>query len=316
MKNLSPKGITYGEKEIEYDFKHHSEAADGESVVLNASMPKVSVVMATYNDNPGNLRIAIESILNQTYKNIELIIVDDSTDIETVSVIDDYAYDTRVKIMREEERAGFASSLNKGLEAATGDFIARMDGDDQALPRRFEKQIKYFTEHPKTDDLGTYLNIIDQNGDITGGREYPLKGTKLALYFMVRSPLAHPTVMFRREIVDEGFRYDEDLKRAEDIDLWLKLYNNKYIIENLPEKLVNYRVDEGFIEKRVSNKEQENYVIMIRRKNVSYKRPFFSVASYIMTFVRKIVSDGFKQKRYNKENYSSNKETVLYGGKR
>lgn len=264
--------------------------------------PLISVIMPVYNDDPSHLKLAIDSIINQTYTNFELFIVDDSTSDDSKAVIESYESDSRVKILTSQSKLGFVSSLNYGLSHAGGSLIARMDGDDISLPNRFEKQVEYLKDHPNCDILGGQIDIIDESGKLTGGRSYPLGGVKLWCFFLFRTPLAHPTVMFRRKIVDAGYRYDVSMKKAEDIDFWIRLFNEGYRIENLSDTLLQFRIDRSFMEKRVNNKDQENYVIKSRRKNFSLKRPIFSTADYMTATIRQIVPDSFKAKQYQKEN--------------
>ena len=264
--------------------------------------PFITVIMAAYNEKEKIVREAIESVLNQTYSNFELLIFDDSTEETTKKAIDSYCSDSRVVIYRNARREGFVTSLNHGLAIAKGKYIARMDADDIACRDRFEKQISYLDHHPKTDVLGGQVDIIDESGTKIGTRKYPLKGLKLKIFFCYRTPVAHPSVMFRRTIIDSGLKYNINLKRAEDIDFWLRVHNAGYRIENLPDVIVKYRVGQDFIEKRVNNKEQENYVIRIRRDNFSRKHLVFSTVSWLMTYVRYYYPDKLKTRIYKKEN--------------
>lgn len=264
--------------------------------------PFLSVIMATYNDNPSHLKQAINSIVNQTYTNFELLIIDDSTDNKVKAVIDSYGKDSRIKILRSDSRRGFVASLNYGLTQARGALIARMDGDDISMPDRFKKQVGYLTDNPHCDILGGQIDIINESGNLTGRRTYPLRGVRLWCFFLFRTPLAHPTVMFKRKIIDAGYRYDVNMKKAEDIDFWIRLYNDGYQIENLSDTLIRFRIDSNFMDKRINNKEQENYVIKSRTKNFSLKRPLFSCANYMTAMIRGIVPDSIKAKQYQREN--------------
>ncbi len=266
----------------------------------------ISVVMATYNDKPEYIHKSIDSIINQTYGKFELLIIDDSTDDEARVTIDSFNSDSRVHIHRENKKLGFVPSLNKGLSLSKGDYIARMDGDDVASLDRFEKQVEYLNSHPYTDILGGQINIINEHGKITGARSYPLGGLKLLAFFAIRTPVAHPTVMFRRSIVDAGHIYDESLIKAEDIDFWIRMYNEGYKFNNLPDTLVNFRVESGFMEKRVTNHDQEAYVLKARRNNFTWRRPIFSIANLLMSYVRQWTPDSLKAKQYQQENGNKN----------
>lgn len=245
---------------------------------MQSNQPLISVVLATYNERPAHVKTAIDSILNQTYQNIELLIIDDSINAETKIAIDSYSLDNRVVIIRSETRLGFVSALNKGLERSRGEYIARMDGDDVSFPDRFAKQVSYLVNNPKVALAGGHIDIIDEEGHIISHREYPLKGLKLRLYTCFRSPLAHSTVMMRREVVDQGFRYDETLEASEDLDMWLKLMNNGFMIENVDETLLKFRVYPNFIEKRTAMKERGN-TAKVRRMNFSWNNPILSCIS-------------------------------------
>ena len=123
--------------------------------------PLVSVVMATFNESPAMISNAINSIVQQTYTNWELHILDDSTNEETIKAIDSFAIDKRILVHRFPKRAGFINSLNIGLEVSTGKYIARMDGDDFSLPDRFEKEDAYLEQHPEVMVVGGKMNIMD-----------------------------------------------------------------------------------------------------------------------------------------------------------
>ncbi len=267
-----------------------------------SAKPLVSVIMAVYNDKPEFMSQSISSILNQTYRNFELLIFDDSDKEDTKLAIDSYRDDLRVRVYRAGCRLGFVQSLNKGLLLAKGIYIARMDGDDVACPDRLEKQVNYLQTHPYIDILGGQIYVINEKSCVTGRRFYPLRGFRLAVFFCFRTPVAHPAVMFKRSIADAGYRYDESLKKAEDIDFWLRLYKDGYRIENMPDMILSFRTEQDFMEKRVMNKEQEKYVLKIRRKNFSVKRPFFSVAGWIFSYVRQMIPDHWKAWIYQREN--------------
>ena len=119
----------------------------------------ISVVMSNYNTDELYLRASIESILNQTYKNFEFIIVDDCSSDNSVSVIESYD-DKRIKLIKNPKNMGLTKSLNIAIKAAKGEFIARMDADDISLPQRFEKQVEFLTQNPEYIACGTAIKIL------------------------------------------------------------------------------------------------------------------------------------------------------------
>ena len=268
---------------------------------LEKSGPLVSVIMATFNEEPDMIGKSISSIIDQTYENFELLIFDDSTKQETKDKIDSFTTDPRVKVFRFPSRVGFVKSLNKGLEAAKGKYIARMDGDDMSLPIRFEKEVRFLEKHKDIAVVGGQINIMDENNKITSSRSYPLGGMKLYLFSCARNPLAHPTIMMHRSLVDKGFRYDETLKMSEDLDFWLRLLNTGYHIANLPDTVLNYRVQSNFTEKRSSTKQRE-YMANVRKKNFDSHHLFHSVLSNAFGWMFTHVPAGAINNIYRKEN--------------
>lgn len=261
----------------------------------------ISVVMATYNEPPEIIGGAINSILNQTYKNIELLILDDSTDIETKKVIDSYYNNMKVRIIRKKERMGFINALNEGLELAKGEFIARMDGDDISYPYRFARQIEYMKLHPEVTVLGGSYEIMDYEENSLSYRKYPTKGLKLTIYAGIRCPVAHPTVMMRRKVVDEGYRYDTSLRVCEDLDFWLRLMNKGCVIDNIPDTILRYRLSKNFNEKR-STKSQISTLVRVREKNLCWKYPLRSIISLLFILGCKCMPQNVIKKIYGLEN--------------
>lgn len=262
---------------------------------------KVSVVMATFNEPKQLIEKSINSILNQTHRNLELLIADDSTSDETRAVIDGFAsIDKRVVVIRKSERMGFVPALNNALNEVTGNFVARMDGDDISLPDRFERQIAYMNANPLVDICGGNLNIMDENDTIRSKREYPVGERQISRYFIYRTSIAHPTAMFRRKIVDAGFRYDPSFKKAEDLNFWLTLRNAGFKFGNLGVPLLNYRVIGDLGAKR--SRAQYQYIMKARRQNFSFKFFVFDVASLIICSMYLITPMKLISWFYNREN--------------
>ena len=268
--------------------------------MTESSKPLVSVVMATFNEKPDMVGKAIESILSQTYRNLELFVLDDSTAEETRNKIDSYSVDSRVHVIREAERMRFVPALNKGLRLATGKYIARMDGDDISLPERFEKQVAFLEQNTDIAVLGGQMNIIDESDVIKSERLYAINDKAFLKYAIFRNPIAHPTVMFRKELVDNGYLYDENLKRSEDLDLWLRLLKAGYKLRNLDEKLLNYRVLSQQMKKR--GREQWEYNLKIRKHNFTFKYFGFSLCSVCVSFLYNLIPSFIFEVGYNKEN--------------
>lgn len=202
-------------------------------------MPKISVIMGVYNGSK-KIQTAIESLLNQTFTDFELIICDDGSTDNSVEIVKKIAdRDSRVKLLENGKNLSLAPTLNKCLNEARGEYIARMDDDDISHPQRFEKQVNFLDSHEKYAIVGTSRNMYDENG-IWGEGIREGERTKLDIY-LGRS-FVHPSVMMRREAVLDVGGYDTgtETQRLEDFDLWCKLYEKGYKGYNLKDILLDY----------------------------------------------------------------------------
>ena len=269
---------------------------------MSKEKPLVSVVMATFNEPVEMIEGAIGSILNQTYQNIELLIFDDSTKPDTIASIDKIALsDARVSVHRFLERKGFVESLNEGLKLAKGEYIARMDGDDFSLPERIKKEVDFLLDNPSIAVVGGQMDIMNESGKVISHRSYPKGGVSLWLFSCIRNPLAHPTIMMRRELVDRGYRYNEKLKMSEDLDFWLRLLNDDYKVANLEDTVLRFRVQDNFTDKRVSEI-QRKYMANVRKANFRWAHAIHGALSVASGWLFTHVSASSIKNLYDKEN--------------
>ena len=205
-------------------------------------MVTVSVIMPFYNSKK-YLKDSIASIINQTFTDFELILLDDgSTDFpeEIVNLFSD----NRIRYYKEVSNKGLIYQLNKGIELSTGKYIARMDADDISRPNRFKKQVEFFEDpyNLAIDVLGTNaIKIGDEVGEIDFKNYNPQQISFLLNFYC---PILHPTVMIRKSVFDNGFKYLEEFKYAEDFALWRMIDNGKNIAI-LPDNLLEYRIHKG-----------------------------------------------------------------------
>lgn len=215
-------------------------------------MCEISVIMGIYNmaNKKEIMRLAIESILNQTYKNFEFIICDDGSSDETYELLKEFCKkDERILLLKNNKNRGLAYSLNNCLKIAKGKYIARMDADDISIKDRFEKQIKFLEKNPEYALVGCNLLYINNKG-IWGKRilpEYPNKKS-----FLFTSPFAHPTILIRKDILNllNGYKVEKITRRLEDYDLFMRLYANNYKGYNIQEFLYQFREDEDAFKRR------------------------------------------------------------------
>lgn len=205
-------------------------------------LPAVSVIMSVYN-GARFLAPAIESVLGQTYRDFEFLIVDDGSTDGTATVLKDYAArDSRIRLVLRENR-GLVASLNELVREARAPLLARMDADDLCLPTRLERQVSVMDARPEYGVIGTWTLDIDEFGE-----RYPLKGHDhpethsgfLDAIEKDRPLLCHPAVMMRRDVVLSVGGYHAAFRHCEDYDLWLRLCSVTKM-GNLPERLLRYR---------------------------------------------------------------------------
>ena len=211
---------------------------------MRSSMPKISVIMSVYNEPLEWVAFSIDSILIQTFSDFEFIIVDDNpANINLLNFLHDYEVkDKRIKIIVNENNIGLTKSLNVALSHAQGEFIARMDADDISSKYRFQKQIQFLNEHPYVDICGSWakkignIRFFDQKSF-----KLPLTHEEIVVGFVFSSQIVHPSVLARSNVL-KMFTYDENLIKAQDYDLWVRMIIAGKIFANIPDKLLYYRV--------------------------------------------------------------------------
>lgn len=209
--------------------------------------PKISVLMTVYNAEQF-LGEAIESVLNQTFKDFELVILDDRSVDSSWEIIQKYAkQDERITAIKNEKNLGGCQNLNKGLKLLKGVYMARHDNDDWSFPDRLEKQFDYLETHPEVGIVGGAIEIVDVDGKRIGKRSYNLSDAEIRKKIFRYSPFAHPLVMIRKSILDRvGCFYDPSFAPADDYDLWFRI-GKESKFANLPDTLLKYRMVPGSI---------------------------------------------------------------------
>lgn len=202
--------------------------------------PSVSVVMSVYNSSQ-YLRSALDSILKQSFRNFEIVVVDDGSTDSSPEIIYEYLRNTPQLKIHSQLHAGLVSAANKGCELAKGKYIARLDSDDVAFPERLRLQYEYLESHPEVVLLGGGTECIDHIGNRLFAMRWPGQSQGLANYLLVDCAVAHTTVMFRRlEFLRLG-GYRSAYRDSEDYDLFLRM-EDAGVVENLPVLLCQYRL--------------------------------------------------------------------------
>ncbi|HED1420429.1 TPA: glycosyltransferase [Kluyvera georgiana] len=249
----------------------------------------VSVIMPVYNSS-AFIKDAIESILIQTHKKIEFIIIDDGSVDGSELIIKKYTDDERIVFISRENK-GLVYTLNQALKMANGEYIARMDSDDISAANRIEEQLQFLIKNPDIAVVGCASYIINERSDIESHRVPPSSPfLNHALHFFGPT-LTHPSVCFNKKVIGEELYYSDCYPRAEDFELWVRL-SRKYSMANIPKMLFYYRLNSNGIS--LSNVEEQ-------KKNAAlayYKLKYPNVNDEkLLTSLQSIHSRDFKDKK-------------------
>lgn len=225
----------------------------------------VSVIMSVYNGEPF-LGEAIDGILNQSHENFEFIVIDDgSTDGSGERLMAAAQKDSRVLFLENNESMGLTRSLNIGLSKATGRFIARQDADDISLPTRLTKQVAFLEKHPEVGVLGSGYEDVDSQGQTLSVNLPPKEHFEIVWHLCIgANVIAHPSAIFRADLLKANGGYDESFKRSQDYALWGSLLH-KTKFANLEEVLIKRRVHPDQISTAASEKQSESSLRALKR---------------------------------------------------
>lgn len=241
------------------------------------NQPLVSVILPVYNAERF-LRPAVESILKQTYQNLQIILINDCSTDSSLSILQEYAkQDSRVQVESNPQNLKLSKTLNRAISLASGKYLARMDADDISAPARIEKQVAALEANPDVVVIGCDMSIIDEDGKAIGHRKYYATDEEIRKRMFFFSPFSHPAIVIRSEALNKVGPYDDKYNPAEDYELYFRLGTvGKFM--NLKEELFIYRIV-GNSMTHGGTVKMENKTIEIRniyKKNSSYKMPFLA----------------------------------------
>lgn len=270
--------------------------------------PKVSVMMGIYNCQD-TLPAAIESIFAQTYTNWELIMCDDGSTDQTFAIAQRYKdkYPEKVILLRNEKNQKLPATLNRCLEYATGEYTARMDGDDLSHPERFQIQVNYLLAHPDVDLVGTAM--LNYDGVKTNGYRKGMEHPSPRIIGL-GTPFNHATIMMKTSVYKDlnGYSLEPYVVRCEDIDLWMRFFAAGYRGENLPNALYYVREDKNAVARR---KVRDGFRVS-KMLFINYRKYGYPLQQYLLIF--KPVISCLMPKRlkyyYNKNRWKYSHGTV------
>jgi glycosyltransferase involved in cell wall biosynthesis len=203
----------------------------------------VTILMPVYNGEK-YLHEAIDSILNQDFKDFELLLINDGSKDKSLSIMQSYK-DNRIKIINNEQNIGLIKTLNKGLDAIHTKFIARMDADDICETNRLSKQITFMVAHPEIGASGSYYYV--KRGNKKAIADFPITKAEIEAYMIFNCPIAHPTAIFNNELIKKNnIKYSENRIHSEDFQFWIDISAHAELA-NLPLPLLSYRIHENQI---------------------------------------------------------------------
>lgn len=250
--------------------------------------PEISIIMSVYNSQKFLVE-SIESVINQTYRNFEFLIVDDASTDNSNTILRTYrGLDPRIQLWENTSNIGLTKNLNFLISKCKGKFIARMDADDVCMDNRLQKQIDLFL---KLGDevvlIGSNAEVIDSYGVPIGLRRMPRKANDISRLVKYYNTINHPTVMIRHEVL-RAFRYNEKFRTSQDWDLWMRLTIAGHKCYNIQENLVQYRANSTYFRrKRFSYRMNE---IVIKYYNVNlFKGPHDFIISILYTLMLAIL---------------------------
>lgn len=253
--------------------------------------------MAVHNEER-YLRAAMESITQQNYSDWELVVVDDFSRDGSVAIIKDYLVrDHQISMIENEKNLGLTKSLNIGIKNSSGKYVARLDANDTCASDRLQKQYDFMEAHPGVAVCGCQGNYMDERGGVVGAKIFPTVYLDIKKKMLFNNQFIHSSLFMRREVIEKEGGYDENFRASQDYELMLRIAS-KYPVENLPLRLVNWRVSSGSIS--WSSKRQEWDAIRARYLAVTrYGYPkFIGFINIISRCGWLILPQKFKMKRY------------------
>lgn len=259
---------------------------------------RISVLMAIYNCAE-TLEEALDSLYHQTYQDFKLILCDDGSTDNTYQVAETYAEKHQnIVLLKNEKNLKLAGALNRCLEYADTEYIARMDGDDISLPTRFEKEIHFLDSHPEYAVVSCPMIYFDETGNWGKGKAVEMPTTEI---FKYSAPHTHAPCMIRTRVIKEVKGYTDTPKtvRVEDYYLWYKIYKAGYRGYNLQEPLYKMRDDKNAVARRTFQNRWNGSVVkyeVLKSLNISNSL-FYSLADVLKAFIPNFIMKSIRQRR-------------------
>lgn len=249
----------------------------------------VTVIILTYN-KAHLISESIQSVFAQKFTNVEIIVIDDASTDNTKDYLAPFLKNKQIRLIQNKNNIGISKSRNYGVSLAKGKFVAMLDGDDVWLDcDKLTKQVEYLEENPECGAVGTWLIQIDEYGRNVKKIAYKEKDEFLRKSILYRNPIAHSSVLFRRDIVQSVGGYDNSLATMEDHDLWLKIGVHN-TIATLPIYALGYRVYQGNITKSRKIRIALDELRVVWRYRRKYQGIYLGIAKGILRLIKSIAN--------------------------
>lgn len=260
---------------------------------------KISVLMSVYkSEKPAYLDRSLQSVWDdQTLKPDEIILVQDGPVGEELATIikkwKEKLADNLVLLVNETN-LGLTKSLNRGIKVAKGEYIARMDSDDISLPERFAHQVEFMDAHPEISVVGGAIQEFNDQDGIIGNRHFPEDTPAILNYIHKASPVAHPAVMIRKAMFNEGVLYNEEYRTTQDLALWFDVLASGHLMANLDEYVLQFRRERDVYQRR-KNKKDSRMELGIHLRGIkmlfgfSPIKSLYPIARYTMRLLPKSI---------------------------
>jgi glycosyltransferase involved in cell wall biosynthesis len=258
--------------------------------------PEVSILLSVL--NAGNfLEDSIHSIINQSFKNFELIITDDNSSDDSLKKLESFSKsDKRIRLYSNNTSRGLPTNLNKMASVARGKYFARMDADDICKQNRLQLQYSYMENNPSTDACFGEVNLIKHNGELICKKWMPKSISSVLEYLPYMNYFVHPTVMIRKSSFEEVGGYNELFLKAQDWDLWTRMVSSNMRLDIIRQVLLDYRINENGNSASLSSSSFKSKIfrytsILIQNKNrfkalkLCYKIPFAELPEFFIRLI-------------------------------
>ena len=219
-------------------------------------MPLISVVMPARNAS-ATLAESLDSLAAQSFKDFELVLVNDGSSDETAAIAERYSDRLALRIVHHESSQGVARSINDGLAASDSEFVARLDSDDLAQPERFARQLEFMRANPQVGVCGTHVLVFSREHEQSFVLNHPTTSPAIRTALLQRCAIAHPSLMARRQVFELAGTYDVRFDFAEDYELWCRASLLGVQFANIPEPLTHYRKHAGQVSQQKAQLQYE-----------------------------------------------------------